>query len=86
MASRAAAERLQLLQSIVEVYKKRSEDIAAAVSREMGAPRPVRARAAQAGIGVAHLEKMIEVLKTFEFEKCTGTSGDRQGADRRRAA
>lgn len=50
------AERLELLRRIVEVYKKRSNDLALAVSREMGAPRPF-ALSNQVGIGLSHLEK-----------------------------
>jgi aldehyde dehydrogenase (NAD+) len=67
------AERLELLRRIVEVYKKRSNDLALAVSREMGAPRPF-ALSNQVGIGLSHLEKMVEVLKGFEFKHFKGTS------------
>ena len=61
------AERLDLLRRIVEIYKRRREDLALAVSREMGAPRPF-ALSNQVSIGLAHLEKMVETLETFEFE------------------
>ena len=67
------AERRDLLRSIVEVYRKRRDDLALAVSREMGAPRPF-ALSTQVGIGLAHLEKMIEVLGEFRFEQPKGTS------------
>jgi aldehyde dehydrogenase (NAD+) len=67
------AERLELLRRIVDVYKKRSHDLALAVSREMGAPRPF-ALTSQVGVGLAHLEKMIEVLKGFEFQHIKGAS------------
>jgi aldehyde dehydrogenase (NAD+) len=60
-------ERLALLRRIVEIYKKRSPDLALAVSREMGAPRGF-ALSDQVGIGLAHLQKMVETLETFEFE------------------
>ncbi|CAM5764181.1 aldehyde dehydrogenase [Labrys miyagiensis] len=66
-------ERLELLNRIIEIYKKRSNDLALAVSREMGAPRKF-ALEAQVGIGLAHLEKMAEVLRTFEFQHTKGTS------------
>jgi len=65
--SSTTAERLDLLEAITAVYKKRSKDLGIAVSREMGAPRQF-ALDLQVGIGAAHLEKMIEVLKTFKFE------------------
>jgi aldehyde dehydrogenase (NAD+) len=67
------AERLDLLRRIVGVYKKRSPDLAVAVSREMGAPRPF-ALSNQVGIGLAHLEKMVEVLEGFQFQQAKGTS------------
>ena len=67
------AERLDLLNRIIAVYKKRSNDLALAVSREMGAPRGF-ALDSQVGIGLAHLSKIAEVLKTFEFSHTKGTS------------
>src|SRR5271170_1383010 len=60
-------ERLALLRRIVAVYKKRSADLALAVSREMGAPRGF-ALESQVGIGLSHLEKMVQTLEKFEFE------------------
>ncbi|MDQ0470614.1 aldehyde dehydrogenase family protein [Labrys wisconsinensis] len=67
------AERLELLRRIVEVYKKRRHDLALAVSREMGAPRQF-ALESQVGIGLAHLEKIVQVLESFEFEHVKGSS------------
>jgi aldehyde dehydrogenase (NAD+) len=67
------SERLDLLRRIVDIYKKRSQDLAVAVSREMGAPRPF-ALSNQVGIGLAHLEKMAEVLENFQFQQVKGTS------------
>ena len=61
-------ERLELLRRIVAVYKKRSADLALAVSREMGAPRGF-SLASQVGVGLSHLEKMVETLENFEFER-----------------
>ena len=54
-------ERRDILNRVVEIYKKRSKDLAIAVSREMGAPRQM-ALDSQVGVGLAHLEKMAEVL------------------------
>jgi aldehyde dehydrogenase (NAD+) len=65
-------ERLALLRKIVEVYKRRAPDLALAVSREMGAPRSF-ALSNQVGIGLSHLQKMVETLETFEFERVLGT-------------
>jgi aldehyde dehydrogenase (NAD+) len=67
------AERLELLRSILDVYNKRADDLAYAISREMGAPRQF-ALDSQVGIGRAHLEKIIEVLKDFPFQHAKGTS------------
>ena len=65
------AERLELLRNILAEYLKRYEDIAATLSREMGAPLAF-ARSDQAGTGVAHLKRMIEVLENFAFEWMQG--------------
>jgi aldehyde dehydrogenase (NAD+) len=66
-------ERLALLERVIAAYKRRQDDLAEAVSREMGAPRSF-ARDAQVWIGLAHLEKMAEVLKTYAFEQRKGTA------------
>lgn len=66
-------ERIELLQSILAEYNKRRNDVGDAISREMGAPLQF-AREIQAGRGTAHLERMIEVLKTYPFETVEGTT------------
>ncbi len=66
-------ERIDLLQSILAEYNKRRNDVGDAISREMGAPLQF-ARDIQAGRGTAHLERMIEVLKTYPFETVEGTT------------
>ena len=66
-------ERLALLRPVVEAYEARSDDLARAVSREMGAPLAF-ARESQIGIGLAHLQKMVETLEQFEFEERKGTA------------
>ena len=67
------AERLALLHRIVAIYQRRSSELALAISREMGAPLPY-ALDAQVASGLAHLEKMIEVLQHFSFEERRGSS------------
>jgi aldehyde dehydrogenase (NAD+) len=64
-------ERLVLLNRILEEYNKRYEDIAQAVSQEMGAPI-TWAREAQVWAGQAHMEATIKALETYEFEKKRG--------------
>jgi aldehyde dehydrogenase (NAD+) len=66
-------ERLGLLKRVVEVYKKRRKDLGEAISREMGAPAAF-ALQNQVGIGLSHLEKMVEVLSRFEWSHAKGTS------------
>ncbi len=66
-------ERLELLRRVVAAYKKRQNDLALAVSREMGAPRGF-ALESQVGIGLSHLEKMVETLQNFQFEQSKGGS------------
>jgi aldehyde dehydrogenase (NAD+) len=67
------AERVALLRRIVECYKARVEDIAQAVSMEMGAPIAM-ARHSQAAAGQAHLESTLKALEAFEFEEQRGTT------------
>ena len=67
------AERLALLKRILEVYNERFEDVAQAVSREMGAPLGF-ARDAQAWAGRGHMEATIEALENYSFESQRGTT------------
>jgi aldehyde dehydrogenase (NAD+) len=67
------AERLALLERILAAYNERFEDIAQAVSREMGAPLSF-ARESQAWAGRAHLEATIAAFKSFEFSVQRGTT------------
>jgi aldehyde dehydrogenase (NAD+) len=64
-------ERRHLLERILKAYKAHYNEIAAAITAEMGAPVSL-AQGSQAGIGVGHLSAMIEVLKTFRFEEQRG--------------
>ncbi|WP_445682771.1 aldehyde dehydrogenase family protein [Radicibacter daui] len=67
------ADRLTLLKKILEVYNERFEDIAAAVSDEMGAPLAF-ARDAQAWAGRAHMEATIKALEDYSFSEKRGTT------------
>ncbi len=67
------AERLALLDRIIEVFATRLDDLADIVSREMGAPRWL-ATAAHAPIGMAHLKTVRSVLERFEFEREQGST------------
>ncbi|MFK7958336.1 MAG: aldehyde dehydrogenase family protein [Lysobacterales bacterium] len=61
-------QRLELLASILDVYKKRMPEVAAAISAEMGAPLKNLAKPAQAGSMISHLKIASRVLENFEFK------------------
>ena len=75
-ADTPVAQRLQLLRDIVRIYTRRSEEFAEAMRLEMGAPIGF-ARKGQVARGPAHLDKLIEVLETFEFEHQRGSTRER---------
>ncbi|MBH0237948.1 aldehyde dehydrogenase family protein [Methylobrevis albus] len=66
-------ERLALLRRVLDLYNERYEEIAVAVSHEMGAPMGF-AREAQAWAGQVHLEATIKALEDFAFESQRGTT------------
>ena len=66
-------ERLDLLQAILAEYQKRADDLAAAVTDEIGAPASL-ASGPQVFLGIGHLAKAIDVLKNFSFEEHKGES------------
>ena len=68
------AQRGELLQSIIAVYKKRMNDVAAAISQEMGAPLAGLATRAQAPAGLGHFIVAAKVLADFPFEKMQKTT------------
>ncbi len=67
------AERIELLENIADVYQKRSGDLAAALTEEMGAPAAL-AGGFQVGLGAGHLGTAIEVLKNFAFSDQRGAT------------
>ena len=64
-------QRLDLLQAILAEYQKRADDLAEAVTEEIGAP-PSLAAGPQVFLGIAHLNTAIDVLKNFPFEEHHG--------------
>ena len=68
------AERLGLLERLLEITKIRKEDLAQAITAEMGAPISM-SRDAQADCGIGHLEGFIAALKAQE-ERETLPNGD----------
>ncbi|MEX0339787.1 MAG: aldehyde dehydrogenase family protein, partial [Arenibacterium sp.] len=65
------AEKIGYLEKLAEVYQTRGEDLAQAISAEMGAPIDM-ARTQQVGAGVYHLKNFIRAAKKFEFDKPLG--------------
>ena len=61
-------KRLKLLEKLLEIYKKRFNEMAKAISDEMGAPMDW-ATEVQTGSGQAHLEDFILRLKEFNFDE-----------------
>ncbi len=66
-------QRIELLESIIEVHLRRMADMAEAISTEMGAPISL-ALEAQAPSGVQHLQATLAALRTFEFESTLGSA------------
>jgi len=64
-------DRLALFERIIDEYQKRYDDMAAAITEEMGSPIGI-SRALQAMIGILHLQTAAEVLKTYRFEEARG--------------
>src|SRR3954469_17514349 len=66
-------ERIDLLERIIAEYQKRFEDMAKAITEEMGAPSWLAQRA-QAAMGIAHVQTALQVLKDYKFEEDRGTT------------
>ncbi|MDT5165195.1 MAG: aldehyde dehydrogenase, partial [Mycobacterium sp.] len=66
-------QRLDLLQAILAEYQKRADDLAEAVTEEIGAPASLAA-GPQVFLGIGHLTTAIDVLKNFPFEEHKGES------------
>ena len=67
-------DRLDLLQAIGAGYQTRREEMADAITSDMGAPRHGLSINVQAPIGLWHLATTLELAKTFAFEKQHGTT------------
>ena len=61
-------ERIDLLEKLLEIYKKRSGEMANAISLEMGAPMDWSTDV-QTASGQSHLEDFILRLKEFNFDR-----------------
>ena len=61
-------DRLDLMNAILDVYTRRSDEMGETISREMGAPVTM-AKTAQSGTGSAHIKAFIAALGDYEFER-----------------
>ncbi|HEX6858677.1 MAG TPA: aldehyde dehydrogenase family protein [Caulobacteraceae bacterium] len=66
-------ERIDVMERIIAEYQKRYEDMAKAITEEMGAPSWLSQRA-QAAMGIGHMQTAVEVLKNYKFEEDRGTT------------
>jgi acyl-CoA reductase-like NAD-dependent aldehyde dehydrogenase len=67
-------ERMALLERVIAVYRRRLDDMAQAISDEMGAPLAKVARPQQAPAGLGHFMVALDVLRDFEFVSMQGTT------------
>ena len=70
-------ERIAYLEKLYELYKKRWNDIADAITLEMGAPKDFSSKL-QTGTGASHIKSFVRYLKDFEFERALGDHAKNQ--------
>ena len=61
-------ERVGYLEKIIEIYMKRSPEMAEAISSEMGAPMTLASKA-HSPSGLGHFMTALETLKNYDFEQ-----------------
>jgi aldehyde dehydrogenase (NAD+) len=65
------AERLAKVERLLAIYNRRAEEMAQAISREMGAPIDMALKS-QVGAGSWHISNFITAFKNFEFVRPLG--------------
>ncbi|WP_183194157.1 aldehyde dehydrogenase family protein [Bartonella fuyuanensis] len=70
------SDRLRFVEKILEIYEKRSKDMAKTISIEMGAPIDM-ALNAQTATGSSHIRNFIKAYKEFSFQE-TLIKGNKQ--------
>ncbi|MDO5620927.1 MAG: aldehyde dehydrogenase family protein [Paracoccus sp. (in: a-proteobacteria)] len=70
-AATPPAERLAAVQRILDIYKRRQQDMADAITAEMGAPRDMSLND-QADAGIWHTQVFIDAFKDFQFIRPLG--------------
>ena len=66
--------RAELLARVAGIYERRIDEMAAAISEEMGAPLARLARAAQAPLGLWQLQTTLALAADYPFEKRQGST------------
>ncbi|MCV6626868.1 MAG: aldehyde dehydrogenase family protein [Cellvibrionaceae bacterium] len=66
-------QRIELLEKILAGLAARQEDMAKAITEEMGAPAWL-SKMAQSAMGMAHFNEALALLKDFEFETNRGST------------
>lgn len=66
-------ERKEIISNIIDGLKSRSDEMATAISSEMGAPMGL-SKTAQVGSGLGHFMNVLSILENFEFEEIRGTT------------
>jgi aldehyde dehydrogenase (NAD+) len=69
----SVATRIGLLERILVEYQKRYDDMADAISTEMGAPLDL-AKRSQARLALEHLQAAVRVLNAYRFSELRGTT------------
>ncbi len=72
-ARTSLADRRALLTRIIDVYRRRYDEVAAAISTELGAPLAF-ARRSQTGLGTGHLTTVLKLLDRFPFVEDRGST------------
>ncbi len=70
------SERIALVEKLTDVYASRSEEMAQAMSAEMGAPLEM-SRTQQVGAGSWHLKNFIKAAKAFDFNHAFRSENNR---------
>ena len=70
-------KKIELLEKLYAVYKKRWAEIADAITLEMGAPKDFSSQL-QTGTGASHIKSFTRYLKEFNFEKVLGDHAKNQ--------
>ena len=65
-AATTPAERILMMQRFIEIYRRRYEEMAQAITAEMGAPIGL-ARGSQAILGMGHMQAAVQVIERFRF-------------------